>query len=170
MRVHRAERVPRGCPSVRCGCLLLAAITLQACSSARWQAGSDPVPSLFEALQDSIVKMHGITRVVDPPPRAAREVPVAAITRLASLLGVPAVHGSTTSSSCSWAPVDIATIGLDGTVREFRIWGDSARVSVSRFCVQRDRGMGTGYFNDLTWMLVRADGRWRVVWAMISVT
>lgn len=151
-------------------CLPAIALVLLACPSMHGHTLADDVPPLFEALGDSIVKVGAATRVVDPWGPRRDEVPVEALTRLGSLLHAPVVHGLNKPVSCAWAPVDSTAVGMDASVPEFRVWGDSARVSVELFCAHRSMGRDIAFMKGITWMLVRTDGRWRVVLEMFSIT
>lgn len=131
---------------------------------------ASPVSEIFGVLRDTIRKGGEATRVVPALRRLQHPPAVGAIDELAAVFGLSVSPQSSSHPSCRWAPVDSTSVGMDVTVTEFDVLGDSATVSVLRECVQRARGRVMTYQVEPRWFLKRRDGRWVVIGAVISVT
>jgi hypothetical protein len=138
--------------------------------SATAGAQSSSVSSILAALKDSITKGGEATRLVAPPVRSYQRPPLdGAVAALGAILGLPA-RPNAGPASCRWAPVDSAAVGMDITVTEFEVIGDSAKVSVMRQCQEVQRGRKAGFEFEPTWFLHRRNGRWVVTATWIRVT
>jgi hypothetical protein len=132
---------------------------------------SSPVFDIFAVLRDSIRKGGDATRVVPAPARSYQHpAAVGAIDELAAVLGLSISPQSSSHPSCRWSPADLTSIGMDVTVTEFDVVGDSAKVSVLRECVERTRGRVMTSQFEPTWFLKRRDGRWIVIGGVMRVT
>jgi hypothetical protein len=155
----------------RCCLAGLVAIVVTIAGSRTASAQPSPVPAILAVLKDSITKGGEATRLVAPPVRSyQRPLVDGAVAALGAMLGLAAPLDAAKPRSCRRAPVDSTAIGMDITVTEFEVTGDSAKVSVQRRCVRMQGGRGTYYLSEPTWFLQRRDGRWVVTTTWLSVT
>jgi hypothetical protein len=134
-------------------------------------AQSSTAVSVLAVLKDSILQGGEATRLVKAPVRRyQRAAHQDALSALGALLGLPEPSGDQPPLSCRWAPVDPTVIGMEITVTEFEVIGDSAKVSILRHCQQRQRGRTMRFEFEPTWFLHRQDGRWVVVRQWMRIT
>jgi hypothetical protein len=149
----------------------LAATVLAAAFPPRVSAQASTAASILAALEDSILRGGEATRLVRALVRSYQRLPQSdALPALGALLGLPERYGDQQLLSCRWAPVDRSAIGMEITVTEFEVMGDSAKVSILRQCRQRQRGRTTNFASEPTWFLRKKDGRWIVVRTRMRIT
>jgi hypothetical protein len=150
---------------------VLVSMAFAAALPALVNAQSSTTASVLAVLRDSILHGGEATRLVNAPVRRyQRPAQQDALPALGALLGLPVPRGEQPPLSCRSAPVDRTAIGMEITVTEFEVIGDSAKVSILRHCQQRQRGRTMNFESEPTWFLHREDGRWVVVQKWMRIT